>query len=91
MNKTNSNASKYLAPLLIVMSLMFFWNLSRNINDVLIPHLKRACQLTDLQSSLIQSAFFGAYFLMALPAGRFIEKMGYRAGMLTGWEPVFEG
>lgn len=84
MNKTNGNASKYLAPLLIVMSLMFFWNLSRNINDVLIPHLKRACQLTDLQSSLIQSAFFGAYFLMALPAGRFIEKMGYRAGMLTG-------
>jgi FHS family L-fucose permease-like MFS transporter len=84
MNKTNSNASKYLAPLLIVMSLMFFWNLSRNINDVLIPHLKRACQLSDLQSSLIQSAFFGAYFLMALPAGRFIEKKGYRAGMLTG-------
>jgi FHS family L-fucose permease-like MFS transporter len=84
MNKTTGNATKYIAPLLIVMSLMFFWNLSRNINDVLIPHLKRACQISDLQSSLIQSAFFGAYFLMALPAGRFIEKMGYRAGMLTG-------
>ncbi|PWK80031.1 FHS family L-fucose permease-like MFS transporter [Mucilaginibacter oryzae] len=84
MNKTNGNSSRYLGPLLIVMSLMFFWNLSRNINDVLIPHLKRACQLTDLQSSLIQSAFFGAYFLMALPAGRFIEKRGYKTGMITG-------
>lgn len=63
---------------------MFFWNMSRNINDVLIPHLKRACQLTDLQSSLVQSAFFGAYFLVALPSGWYIEKKGYRAGMVTG-------
>ena len=58
--------------------------MSRNINDILIPHLKRACQLTDLQSSLVQSAFFGAYFLLALPAGQFIQKKGYRAGMITG-------
>lgn len=63
---------------------MFFWNMSRNINDVLIPHLKRACQLTDLQSSFVQSAFFGAYFLLALPAGLFIQKKGYKAGMVAG-------
>ena len=63
---------------------MFFWNMSRNINDILIPHLKRACQLTDLESSFIQSAFFGAYFLLALPAGQFIQRNGYRAGMITG-------
>ena len=79
-NKTSS----ILFPLLIVMSLMFFWNMSRNINDILIPHLKRACQLTDLESSLIQSAFFGAYFLLAIPAGYFIQKKGYRVGMITG-------
>lgn len=66
------------------MSLMFFWNLSRNINDVLIPHLKRACQLTDFQSSLVQSAFFGAYFIVALPAGWYIQKKGYRTGIITG-------
>ena len=71
-------------PLLVVMSLMFIWNLSRNINDILIPHLKRACQLTDFQSSLIQSAFFGGYFLLALPVGQFIGKYGYKAGMVTG-------
>jgi len=58
--------------------------MSRNINDILIPHLKRACQLSDLESSLIQSAFFGAYFLMAIPAGQFIQRKGYKAGMIMG-------
>lgn len=81
---TASKRATFLVPLLIVMSLMFFWNMSRNINDILIPHLKRACQLTDFQSSLVQSAFFGAYFLMALPAGIYIHRRGYKAGMVTG-------
>lgn len=76
--------SSVVVPLLVVMSLMFIWNLSRNINDILIPHLKRACQLTDFQSSLVQSAFFGGYFLLALPVGQFISKYGYKAGMVTG-------
>ncbi|GAB3911768.1 L-fucose:H+ symporter permease [Larkinella knui] len=80
----STSAPRFVVPLLAVMSLMFIWNLSRNINDVLIPHLKRACQLTDLQSSLVQSAFFGGYFLLALPVGQFIRRFGYRAGMVTG-------
>lgn len=84
MSRTKNNNAQFIAPLIIVMTLMFFWNLSRNINDVLIPHLKRACQLTDFQSSLVQSAFFGAYFVMALPAGWYIQKQGYRKGMIAG-------
>lgn len=78
------NSKAVVVPLLVVMSLMFIWNLSRNVNDVLIPHLKRACQLTDFQSSLVQSAFFGGYFLLALPVGQFIGRFGYKAGMVTG-------
>lgn len=78
------NRNSVVIPLLVVMGLMLIWNLSRNINDILIPHLKRACQLTDFQSSLIQSAFFGGYFLLALPVGVFIRKFGYKAGMVTG-------
>ena len=84
MKSVNTKASGLIIPLLIVMLLMFFWNMSRNINDILIPHLKRACQLTDLESSLVQSAFFGAYFLLALPAGQYIQRKGYRAGMIAG-------
>lgn len=82
----NQEATKknILVPFLIVMALMFFWNMTRNVNDVLIPHLKRACQLSDFESSLIQSAFFGAYFLIAIPAGLFIQRRGYKAGMLMG-------
>jgi MFS transporter, FHS family, L-fucose permease len=55
-----------------------------NLNDILIPHLKKAFRLTDFQSSLIQSAFFGGYFLAALPAGWLMERIGYRKGILVG-------
>ncbi|HMH01002.1 MAG TPA: L-fucose:H+ symporter permease, partial [Terriglobales bacterium] len=52
--------------------------------DILIPHLKKAFRLTDFRSSLIQTAFFGGYFLAALPAGRLMERIGYKKGILTG-------
>jgi FHS family L-fucose permease-like MFS transporter len=55
-----------------------------NLNDVLIPHLKKAFDLTDFQSSFIQVAFFGGYFLAAFPAGRLMERIGYRKGILIG-------
>jgi FHS family L-fucose permease-like MFS transporter len=64
--------------------LFFLWALGVNLNDILIPHLKKAFRLTDLQSSLIQSAFFGGYFLSALPAGWLLEKIGYKRGILAG-------
>src|SRR5882762_4793124 len=55
-----------------------------NLNDILIPHLKKAFELTDFQSSFIQVAFFGGYFLAAFPAGRVMEKIGYKKGILAG-------
>src|SRR5215475_11912582 len=75
---------KYLLPLVLITSVFFLWALGVNLNDVLIPHLKKAFKLTDLESSLIQSAFFGGYFLAALPAGRLMERIGYKKGILTG-------
>src|ERR1700684_2863691 len=75
---------RYLVPLILVTSLFFLWALGVNLNDILIPHLKKAFGLTDFQSSLIQSAFFGGYFLAALPAGWLMEKIGYRRGILVG-------
>jgi FHS family L-fucose permease-like MFS transporter len=68
----------------LVTSLFFLWALGVNLNDILIPHLKKAFRLTDLQSSLIQSAFFGGYFLAALPAGWLMERIGYKKGILVG-------
>src|SRR5215467_6329622 len=75
---------KYVVPFVLVTSLFFLWAIGVNLNDVLIPHLKKAFGLTDFQSSFIQVAFFGGYFLGALPAGRLMEKIGYKGGILAG-------
>ena len=75
---------RYLIPFILVTSLFFLWALGVNLNDILIPHLKKTFNLTDFQSSLIQTAFFGGYFLAALPAGWLMERIGYRKGILVG-------
>ena len=75
---------RYVLPLVLVTSLFFLWALGVNLNDILIPHLKKAFSLSDFQSSLIQSAFFGGYFLAALPAGWLMERVGYKKGILVG-------
>jgi FHS family L-fucose permease-like MFS transporter len=75
---------RYVAPLVLVTSLFFLWAIGVNLNDILIQHMKKAFGLTDFQSSLIQSAFFGGYFLAALPAGWLIERLGYKRGILAG-------
>ncbi len=75
---------KYVVPFVLVTSLFFLWAIGVNLNDVLIPHFKKAFGLSDFQSSFIQIAFFGGYFLGALPAGWLMEKIGYKGGILTG-------
>jgi MFS transporter, FHS family, L-fucose permease len=75
---------RYIVPLAMVTSLFFVWAIGVNLNDVLIQHLKKAFGLTDFQSSLIQSAFFGGYFLAALPAGWIMQRIGYKRGILIG-------
>jgi MFS transporter, FHS family, L-fucose permease len=75
---------KFLLPFFLVTSLFFLWSIGVNLNDVLVPHLKKAFNLTDFQSSFIQVAFFGGYFLAAFPAGRLMEKIGYKRGILMG-------
>ena len=79
-----SAARKYLIPFILVTSLFFLWAFLHNINPILIPHLKKACQLSDLQSAFIDSAVYFGYFLMALPAGWFMHKYGYKKGILFG-------
>jgi FHS family L-fucose permease-like MFS transporter len=55
-----------------------------NLDSVLIPHLKKACELNNRQSSLIDTAVFLAYFLMAIPAGIFLKRWGYKTGIIFG-------
>jgi FHS family L-fucose permease-like MFS transporter len=79
-----SKQNKYLIPLILVTSLFFLWAFLHNLNPILIPHLKKACQLSDTQSSFIDSSVYAGYFLIALPAGLFMHKYGYKKGILAG-------
>ena len=68
----------------LITTLFFLWGFALNLNPILIPHLKKACQLSDTQSALIDSASYIAYFLMALPAGLFMKWFGYKPGITLG-------
>jgi len=81
---TPSTTRSYAGPMVLMTTLFFLFGAVTNFNDVLMPYLKDVCQLTDLQSSAVQSAFFGAYFLMSLPAGRVLEKLGFKHGIVLG-------
>ncbi len=79
-----NNTSRYLLPIILVTSLFFLWAFLHNINPILIPHLKKACQLTDTQSAFIDTAVYLGYFSFALPAGWFMHRYGYKKGILIG-------
>lgn len=79
-----SKKNPYLLPFILVTSLFFLWGFLHNMDPILIPHLKKSFSLTTLQSSLVDSAVFIAYFLMALPAGFLMKKYGYKTGIIAG-------
>jgi FHS family L-fucose permease-like MFS transporter len=60
------------------------WGLLTSLNDVLIPHLKAVYTLTYVQAMLVQFCFFGAYFVVSLPAGKLVERIGYQRGIVLG-------
>ncbi|MEK6398467.1 MAG: glucose/galactose MFS transporter, partial [Terriglobus sp.] len=68
----------------IATTLFFMWGFLTCMNDILIPHLKSIFSLSIAQSALIQTAFFGSYFVFALPAGKLVEYRGYKYTMVTG-------
>lgn len=80
---TNKIAS-YTLSFVLVTSLFFLWAFVHNLEPILIPHLKKACQLTDMQSALIDSAVYLGYFIMAIPAGIVMKKYGFRRGIIIG-------
>ncbi len=75
---------KYLVPFILVVSLFFLWGMAHNLDSILIPHLKKACNLNNRESTLIDTSVFLAYFLMAIPAGIILKKWGYKSTMITG-------
>ena len=74
----------YLLPFILITSLFFLWGFAHNLDPILIPHLKKSFTLTTTQATLVDSAVFIAYFIMALPAGFIIKKFGYKMGIISG-------
>ena len=84
MNKKAAGQNNTTFAIILITSLFFLWGFALNLNPILIPHLKKACQLSDTQSAFIDSASYFAYFLLAIPAGKFMERFGYKSGIILG-------
>ena len=81
---TDQKNQPYLFAFILVTCLFFLWGFAHNLDPILIPHLKRSFTLTTTQSTLIDSAVFIAYFVMALPAGFIMKRFGYKMGIISG-------
>jgi FHS family L-fucose permease-like MFS transporter len=78
------NDVKYTAPLAVLTTLFFMWGFLTCLNDIIIPHLKAVFDLNYAKAMLIQFAFFTAYFVMSLPSGRIVTRLGYKTGIIIG-------
>lgn len=85
-NNQSDNASEknYGFALTSLTTLFFMWGFITCLNDILIPHLKGVFDLTYSQAMLVQFCFFGAYFIVSLPAGTIVKKLGYQKGIVLG-------
>jgi MFS transporter, FHS family, L-fucose permease len=87
-SSTTSSASQtptsYTVPLAVVTTLFFMWGFLTCLNDILVPHLKPIFDLNYTRIMLIQSAFFGAYFLFSIPSAKVIDWIGYQRSMVVG-------
>ncbi|MEO8821673.1 MAG: L-fucose:H+ symporter permease, partial [Ginsengibacter sp.] len=82
--QSDNRDNSYLFPLILVTSLFFLWGFAYGLLDVLNKHFQVTLHIDKARSSFLQMAYFGAYFLMALPAGIFMKKFGYKKGIILG-------
>ncbi len=90
-NPGNTTGANYRGSFAIMTSLFFMWGFITSINDILVPRFKDAFALDNFQASLVQSAFFGAYFIGSLAyfcvsatKGDPIARIGYKNGVVIG-------
>jgi FHS family L-fucose permease-like MFS transporter len=82
---TGSSSDKnYTFPLIVLTSLFFMWGFITSLNDILIPHLKAVFTLNYTEAMLVQFVFFAAYFVVSLPSGWIVKKIGYKSGIIVG-------
>jgi len=84
MENSNNTKANYRMAFGLMTSLFFIWGAIVSLNDILIPHFKGLFNMNYTETMLIQFCFFGAYFLMAIPASMLIERIGYKKGISFG-------
>lgn len=78
------NGKSYLVPFILITSLFLLWGFAHGLLDVLNKHFQGAFTMTKAESGLVQFSTYIAYFLMALPAGMFMKRYGYKKGIILG-------
>lgn len=81
---TNQKKQPYLFAFILVTSLFFFWGFIHNLDPILIPHLRSAFVLNNVEGALVDFSVFVAYFIMAIPASNIMLKYGYKTGIIIG-------
>ena len=76
---------QYLVPFILITSLFFLWGFAHAILDVLNKHFQDVLVISRTHSAWVQVMFYLGYFVMAIPAGLFINKYGYRRGVVLGF------
>ncbi len=84
MKKSNLLPKTLLLPFVLITSLFALWGFANDITNPMVAAFKRVLELNNVQASLVQMAFYGGYFTMALPAAMFIKKYNYKTGVLIG-------
>ena len=80
----NSSGNSYLVPFILVTSLFFLWGFAHGMLDVLNKHFQELLSVSKAESGLVQFSVYGSYFLAALPAGFFMNRYGYKKGIILG-------
>ena len=76
--------NNYRNAFIFLTSLFFLWGFITVLVDSLIPRIRDLFTLTYFQAGLVQFAFFGAYFVLSIPAGFLLSKIGYKKGIVLG-------
>jgi glucose/galactose transporter len=80
----NSSKKQFVTSMIIIGVLFFLFGFITWLNGILIPYLKIACELNNLQSLMVAFSFYIAYFVMAIPSGWVLKKTGFKKGMMFG-------
>ncbi|MDR2385464.1 MAG: L-fucose:H+ symporter permease [Tannerella sp.] len=84
MNLFIKNGKNYLFPFILITSLFALWGFANDITNPMVAAFKNILLMDNTKSALVQTAFYGGYCIMAIPAALFIRKFNYKNGILTG-------